>query len=414
MKKKMLALLFAVCILVSTLLTSCGTSSSSSYECWSTDAPLKTNTLTSTEPQITRTPTPSATFTLLPTPSSESADLSRKIIVPTNTPEAVAATVVLTDPAIPPEVQNLLNPEYKAVYDQAHNWWVVTDRYGRGSQLFLTKDKIFVKMKPGGLVKIDDTWYRYDRNIGELIEWDVWEPGYKLEFIGTVEGIEIPITLGLMPDIMESSDNPILEIILNPDRPDAADSFAYYYLRQCWNNYNRENKLVSWNSYLDLVRSGEGKIKVPYNDHSVGSWNGAMLGEVKVAELSPTEGVSIFIPDTLHGSSRESMMNWNTNVVVMDKGKLTIINPIESWGKMSSFTQEERNLNFSFALSHPIEFVLLLRSIDEVFKNGSHMFGPSGKTSSYMKDYYKSQFDSSNNISPQQFSICQNRQRLWP
>ena len=135
-------------------------------------------------------------------------------------------------PAPPEEIQELVPEGGRVVRDEKTGWWVAVDTKGRGKAIY-TSEQGVLKMKTGSLVKVDDKWFRYMK--GELVEWDIWESGFKVDFVGTVkEGdieLRIPFSLGLMPDITERLDLPVVGISENEADPYGVDKLAWLYLR---------------------------------------------------------------------------------------------------------------------------------------------------------------------------------------
>jgi len=129
--------------------------------------------------------------------------------------------------------------------------------------------------------------------------------------LGTVseEGasLTIPFTVGLMKDIMERSVEPIKSFYVNPERPDAPDKLAYYYLRMCWLNHKKnypEHADISWTEYLGEVQAGRGLIKLALADPSTSSWDSPQKTVMRVNEISPLDGVTIIEADSLFGMKK--------------------------------------------------------------------------------------------------------------
>lgn len=136
-------------------------------------------------------------------------------------------------------------------------------------------------------------------------------PDFSLDLLGTVneEGVSltIPFTVGLMKDIRERPDEPIKEIMLNPERPDASDKLAYYYLRICWLNHKKnypEHADISWTEYLGEVQAGRGLIKLALADPSTSSWDSPKKTVWSAKEISPLDGITVIEADSLFGMKK--------------------------------------------------------------------------------------------------------------
>ena len=223
-------------------------------------------------------------------------------------------------PAPPEEIQELVPEGGRVVRDEKTGWWVAVDTKGRGKAIYTQEG--LVKMKLGSLVQINDKWYRFTE--GKLIEWDIWEPAYKVDFVGTVkEGdieLRIPFSLGLMPDITERLDLPVVGISENEADPYGVDKLAWLYLRLNWLKYSRDSEKVEWTEYLKLVQKGEGLNSFPFPDKSSFSWNGSMSEENELKNISPLSGFTVLASDSLHQST--TLQGWE---LVEDSGRVIVI-----------------------------------------------------------------------------------------
>ena len=234
--------------------------------------------------------------------------------------------------------------------------------------------------KPGSVVEVDGQWYRYMN--GEVVEWDIWEPGFSVDFTGTIdeqpgkEPITIPFSLGLMPDIMERDELPIIGIYGNPDRPDGPDKLARHFLRMCWYNYNREHEdsPVNWDEYLDLVRAGEGKYRVVVANPDGQTWNGPMPQYLEIIERAPIDGFEINSTDEFYGRSEGSC----GEVVIFKSGKLVILvsfsNLINLTNPASRSSSEKLGFGYGFSLfNRPLSGALVGKTIDDVVEKDGYV-----------------------------------------
>ncbi|MBU0512454.1 MAG: hypothetical protein KKD28_06965 [Chloroflexi bacterium] len=264
--------------------------------------------------------------------------------------------------------------------------------------------------KPGSVAEVDGQWYRYVE--GEMVEWDIWEPGFSIDLVGTIdeqagkEPIVIPFSLGLMPDIMERDELPIIEIYQNPDRPDGPDKLARMFLRTCWYNYNREHEdgQVNWDQYLDMVRDGEGKYKVVVVNPEDQTWNGVIPKTLEIIEKSPLDGFAIYNADGFYNRDRES--SFGEIVTMNDDGELVILRAHGDPRWLHKYAEKNGNQLVGYGyyyslLGLPLYNVNILKTIDDALDCGGYAnYAQSGRvqlTAEAREEYYAYENDMINN-----------------
>lgn len=277
-------------------------------------------------------------------------------------------------PAPPEEIQELVPEGGRVVRDEKTGWWVAVDTKGRGKAIY-TSEQGVLKMKTGSLVKVDDKWFRYMK--GELVEWDIWESGFKVDFVGTVkEGdieLRIPFSLGLMPDIMERDDLPITGIVQNPGRPDGPDKLAWFFVRMSWYNYKREHpsESVSWYKYLEMVNTGGGNYKIATADTSSGTWNEIIpkYNPEGVIEKSPLDGFAIYDVNSFFNIRMNEPADSGGEIVyVDDKGSLVILSSFSH----PQFYEERAKDAGDIAIGYGYNFSMMGLPILDVLVNKTH------------------------------------------
>lgn len=105
-----------------------------------------------------------------------------------------------------------------------------------------------------------------------------YEPGFKLEIEGSVEGVTVPFTIGLHPSIMNRESEPIVSFEVN--RPETADVYAKFWMTMCWKQYERQHPEaggISFTQYAQLVKDGGGQIEVAAVDEATEDQNNKLL-----------------------------------------------------------------------------------------------------------------------------------------
>jgi hypothetical protein len=105
-----------------------------------------------------------------------------------------------------------------------------------------------------------------------------YEPGFKLEMEGSVEGVSVPFKVGLHPSIMNRESEPIVSVEVN--RPETADVYVKFWMTMCWKKYEEqhpENAGISFSQYMQLVKNGGGEIEIAAVDEATEDQNNKLL-----------------------------------------------------------------------------------------------------------------------------------------
>ncbi len=211
-------------------------------------------------------PTSTATATAAPIPTATQ----------TSTPTATATATATAIPATPEYESELrYNPETRALTNL------------QGTPVFILLE--------------DGSWE-------SLVEAKEVEPVFSMELVGRVEYeggvLEIPLGIGLMQDLAEREVEPITGFSVNPERPDAADRLAWYFLRQCYHNHTQNFEAdagMSFEEYLKEVAEGRGLVRVVVADPEVSSWDSPARPSLEIVELSPLGGLTVHKVDEIFG-----------------------------------------------------------------------------------------------------------------
>jgi len=206
------------------------------------------------------------------------------------------------------------------------------------------------------------------------------KPDFSLDLVGVVneEGVSltVPFTIGLMKDIRERPDEPIKEIMLNPERPDAPDKLAYYYLRICWLNHKKnypEHADISWAEYLSEVQAGRGLIKLALADPSIGSWNKSGKLNLKIEELNPIDGFTYLSADKMF-----NLPGLYASYVTSIDGRLLIVDNHNSPVRIAYERKDmdegiAKGIFFTRSFSDSIAYVLVDTDIEKVLQMWGYM-----------------------------------------
>lgn len=275
-------------------------------------------------------PTSTATATAAPIPTATQ----------TSTPTATATATATAIPATPEYESELrYNPETRALTNL------------QGTPVFILLE--------------DGSWE-------SLVEAKEVEPVFSMELVGRVEYeggvLEIPLGIGLMQDLAEREVEPITGFSVNPERPDAADRLAWYFLRQCYHNHTQNFEAdagMSFEEYLKEVAEGRGLIRVVVADPEVSSWDSPARPSLEIVELSPLGGLTVYKSDEIFGL--DGIYGF---YVTENNGGLVIVGPEgSSEGYASQPDVVARQVGFSSTYLRLISNVLGV-DMDEVVESG--------------------------------------------
>ena len=222
-----------------------------------------------------------------------------------------------------PDAVSVSMGKVTAIYDETAKQWIKS-----------TSDETpSLTPTPEGVELRGDTLVKIDKDSGKILEYvdpktGEWTSasfeftktitlGFKENYVANVEGMEIPIGLGLEHWVTKRSEQQIKEVHIAPD---IVDILGDIFMHACFLRYtNLMGNNVTYEEYVELVKQGKGQVEIAAFDEITG--NNEELP--KLMQVDPREGFAL----TLSEQKQPVVYNkdlWSFYVGVDGRGRFLV------------------------------------------------------------------------------------------